>query len=824
MGTFIQDVRYALRMIARKPGTAAVVVLSLALGVGANTTIFSVINALLLRPPAVEQPERLVDIYQHVKTRGSGVGAYRQLNYPDFAYYRDHNTVFSALAGASGEGSDVVWSRDSQGQAVKGVLVTANYFAVLGVKPALGRTFLPEEDQSAGANPAVMVSHAFWEQRLGGDRANLSKPLTLNGRTYQLVGVVPASFHGVIVGSMPDVWIPMAVHQSVSPGLDLTSRNMSWLTATGRLKPGVTLQQARAEMIVLSEQIAQAFPETNKDTEAAAYPTSMIPGPFRGFLSILSMALMAVVGMVLLIACANAANLLLAQASARWREMAVRAALGANRWRLVRQTLTESVLLACMGGVAGLVLAVIAAPMVLWLKPPNIPFFLEIKPDWRVLTFTLVASVVTGLFFGLAPALHTSKLDLVSRLKDGTPGSGRVKSRLRSVLVTAQVAVCMVLLVGAGLCLRSLLNAQSIDPGFDTNRALVVSLNAETFGYDEARGRVLYKSLLDRVGALPGVRSVSLVDMMPLGTQSRMEGINVAGSQAGLSREGESGLLTGSSFVAPNYFRAIGIPVLRGREFTEKDNPGAPPVVIINEVLARHFWPGKDPLGQRILLGGPEDSKTKVAAEVVGVVKTGKYRSIGEDPQPFMYRAYWQNYLANVHVVVRTEGDPWSVMSGLRRAVQELDPNLAIFDAETMTELMRLPLFPAHTAGLLLGVFGGLALLLAMAGLYGVMSYLVAQRTQEVGVRMALGAQVGDILKLAVGEGMRLALIGVALGLAGAFAATRLLSSLLYGIRATDLVTFSAVSLLLTGVAFLASYIPARRAARVSPIVALRYE
>lgn len=822
MNAFMQDVRYGLRMLLKNPGSTAVVVLSLALGIGANTTIFSVVNSLLFRPPAVDEPGRLVDVWMH-NVKRSGFDGYFPLNFPDFVYYRDHNSVFSGLTAYAGDGLTVVWSRDGQGEALQGTMVSANYFSVLGIRPELGRTFLPEEDRP-GAAPAVVVSHAFWRRHLGGDPAALSRPIMLNGHACAVVGVIPDSFNGVLIGAAMDVWAPMSLQPWISPGSYLSDRSSYWLEAYGRLKPGVSRRQAQADLQVLSKQLAAAYPAADKDMEAVGYPATLIPGPYRGFLSIITAALMAVVGLVLLIACANAANLLLAQASRRWREMAVRAAMGAGRWRLVRQTLTESVLLGCLGGAAGLLLAAVAAPLLTRLVPPSIPVTVRIPIDWRVLVFTLAAAVIAGVAFGLAPALRASRLDLASSLKAGTPGTGQSKSRLRSILVTSQVAVCLVLLVGAGLCLRSLVNARSIDPGFDTRNALVASIDVQSFGYNEAHGRLLYQNLLGRVAALPGVRSVSLADLLPLSASERVEGFTVEGSKAPAPRAGEPGPAAHDVAVAPGYFRTMGIPLLRGRDFTERDGKGAPLVVIINDAMAKRYWPGQDPLGRRIVMGGEDNPNSRRVCEVVGVVKTGKYRTLGEDPLPFMYLSYWQNYDPRMRLVVRTQSDPASVIAGMRRAVQALDPNLALYDVETMEQLMLLPLFPARAAGLLLGVFGGLALLLATMGLYGVMSYLVAQRTREVGIRMALGARRTDVFTLVLGNGMRLTIVGVVIGLAGALAVTRLLGSLLYGIRPTDFVTFASVSLLLAAVAFLASYMPARRATRVDPMVALRHE
>ncbi|HEV2424954.1 MAG TPA: ABC transporter permease [Terriglobia bacterium] len=814
-----QDLRYAFRMLAKRPGATAVVVLSLALGIGANSAIFSLVNALLFRPPAVHEPGRLADIWLHNKKASGFLEGYYPLSFPDYIYYRDHNSVFSGVAALAGDGTTVIWNRNGQGEALQGILVSANYFSVVGVPLKAGRGFLPEDDAAAG-RAVALVSESF-ARRLGGDQEALGTTLMLNGRTCAIVGVVPGFFHNVMADIAPDLWMPMGMQTTISPSLDLTSRNENFLEVYGRLRPGVTWRQAGANLLVLSRQLAQSYPDTEKNFEAQAYRAALIPGPFRGFLSIITAALMAVVALVLLIACANAANLLLAQSSARAREMAVRSALGAGRWRLLRQPLTESVLLGCLGGAAGLLLAAIAVPLLLRLKPPGLPVEFEAPLDWRVLGFTLAAGVLAGVVFGLAPALRASRLDVSSRLKDGTAAAGQGRSRLRSFLVTAQVAVCLVLLIGAGLCLRSLGNARSIDPGFDTRNGLVASLDVETLGYDKTRGPALYQDLLGRVSALPGVRSVSMADMMPLGTAESVEGVVAEGSKTGDVHGGRTELTAGSLIVAPGYFRTMGIPLLEGRDFSAADNARAPKVVIINDTMARRAWPGRNPVGRRITRGSGKDRET---LEVLGVVKTGKYRTLGEDPRPFMYHPYAQNYAPLMHLIVRTAGDNASVLDGMRRVVQALDPHLALYDVETLQQLMLLPLFPARAAGLLFGVLGTIALLLAMGGLYGVISYLVALRTHEVGIRMALGARAGDVMRLVVGNGMRLALAGVAVGLAGAFALTRLLSSLLYGIGPADLATFAAIALALSGVAFLASYIPARRATKVDPMVALRHE
>ena len=825
METLIHDARYAVRMLTKSPGFSALIILLLALGIGANTTIFGVINAVLLRPPDVDHASQLVDVFEHDKTRGNGFDAFLPLNYPDYLYFRDHNSVFLGFTASGGDDLNVTWSRNSQGEAIHGQLVAANFFSVLSVKPEHGRIFLPDEDRAPGTAPVVMISHAFWQQSLGGDPNVVSRPINLNGTSFTIVGVVPPSFHGVTIGITPDVWVPINMHKAIQPALDIQNRHSYWLVATGRLKRGVTLQEAQAEMLVLAQQLASAYPDSNKDKDARAYATSLIPGPYRGFVALFGAALLAVVSLVLVIACANAANMLLARASGRRQEMAIRSALGASRWRLVRQTLAESVLLAGLGGIAGLALAGAVVPLLMKLKPSSLPVSLDAPMDFHVMAFTLAAAMVTGIGFGLAPALHGSRLDLAPQLKDGAPGGGRVKSRLRSALVVAQVTVCLVLLIGAGLCLRSLANAQSLDPGFDMKNGLIASLDLGTYGYSEARGRVLYRNLLERVSALPGVQAASLADMMPLGTSERLEGFQIEGTPAPPTRPGERPAnLVDSTFVAPGYFRTMGIPILNGRDFDERDNESAPAVVIINEEMARRDWPGQNPIGRHLIQGDANDAKSRKLFEVVGVVKTGKYRTIGEDPRPFLYHPVWQNYVARVHVVARAQGDAGAVVAGIRDALKGLDPNLAVADVQTVSQWMQLPLFPARAAGLLLGIFGGIALLIATTGLYGVMAYVVSQRIREVGIRMALGARARDVVRMIVLQGMRLTLVGVGLGLIGAFAVTRLLSSLLYGIRPTDFLTFAGVSLLLAGIALLASYLPARRAAKVDPIVALRYE
>ena len=812
-----QDLRYAVRMLARSPGFAAVAVIALALGTGANTSIFSLLDAVMLRALPVREAEQLVQL-QGLRPQGR---VNWNFSYSAYRDYCEQNQVFSGLLAYStiplslSGGSGVA-------ERIHGQLVSGNFFEVLGVDAIRGRTFLPEEDQTPGTHPVAVISSGFWQRRFAGDPAIVGKTVTLNNLDFTIVGVTPSHFNGVVRGFKADLWLPMMMHARAMPDLPpdaFSRRGLSWLYIIGRLKPGVTLTQATAHVETLGRQLDHA---NNREVEERLTLTPGDKGAtwlLHDFSTPLTM-LMAVVGLVLLIACANVANLLLARASARRKEIAIRLALGAGRRRLVSQLLTESGLLALMGGAVGLLVATWANDFWLWLKPADLflPVTVESRLDGRVLGSTLLLSLLTGMVFGLAPALQASKLDFMTALKASTatlPG-GRRRFDLRHLLVIAQVALSLVLLVGAGLFARSLRRMQAVDVGFTPESVLVAALDLSLHGYDSSRGREFYRLLLERTRSLPGVKSATLaatVTPSPGGT--RMEDRAEIGGRAGRTEIIEVEL----NNVGPGYFMTLNVPLLRGRDFTAQDRQGAPPVAVINGTMARRLFPNEDPIGKRIRFGrdGPY-------LEVIGVAGDGKYRSLREEPRMCLYEPFLMNYRHQMNLLVRAGGDPKSLLASVREAVQTLDPRIPVFQVRTLTEQVRSASGQERSVAALTSLFGGLALLLAAIGIYGALAFFVSQGTSEIGLRMALGAKHRDVLRWVMREGLIMTLIGISIGLAGALAAAQVLSSLLYGIRPTDPITFAGVSLLLLGVAALACFIPARRATRVDPMVALRYQ
>jgi macrolide transport system ATP-binding/permease protein len=836
METLFQDLRYGVRTLLKNPGFAAVALLSLALGIGANTAIFSFVNAILLRPMPVTNPGELMFVFS-----GRGDSPFITASYPDYVDFRDRNEVFTDMACYGG--ASVSLASDEKTDLVQGAIVSGNYFDVLGVRPIQGRAFSPEEDQTPGTHPVAMVSHALWQQRFGGDPGIVGKTLVLNGQVFTVIGVAPPNFNGASVGSTIDIYVPMMMQALIRPprggfsgelNADLLKRRgPRWLDMVGRLRPGVSQAQAQAAMSTLASQLEQAYPDTNRGWIVTLFPLSKGDPGLRSDVLPVAGLLLSVVGMVLLIACFNVANLLLSRAASRRKEVSIRLALGASRLRLIRQMLTESVLLSMIGGALGLLLALWITDLLETINPPANIFSLrlDLSPDLSVLGFTLGLSVVTGLIFGLAPALQASKPDLIPALKDenATVGHGARRFNLRSLFVVGQVGISLVLLISAGLFLRSLRNAQAINPGFTADNVLIMPLDINLLKYTKPQGRTFYGQAIEKVEALPGVQSATLARVVPLSGGGRTTNIFIEGqepvsnartSENNASDESNRTNTVNANVVSLRYFETLNIPLLRGRDFTGGDREGAPPVIIVNEAFARRFWKDEDAVGKRISTRSAQGP----FLEIVGVVANGKYITLGEEPRSMMYMPLLQNHETGMTLHVRTSVDPGSLAAAVRGEVQSLEKNLPITGTRTMADQVSSSLFPAKMGAILLAIFGLLALLLASVGIYGVMGYSVARRTREIGIRMALGAGRGDVLKLVLTEGMTLVAIGVGVGLGAAWFATQLLASFLYGVSATDPLTFAGISLLLSGVALVASFVPARRATRVDPLVALRYE
>ena len=810
----MNDFRYALRQLRRSPGFTIVAVLSLALGLGINTTIFSVVSGLLLRPLPVADPGRLAAVFTS-DFSGPALGT---SSYVDYIDMRDRVRSFETLAAALMEPVNV--SSSDGAEVVTGQFVSGNFFQVVSRPPVRGRLLQPTDDR-AGAPPAVVISHGLWRRRFGSDPAVIGQVIGVGGQQATITGVAPEGFTGIVRGLRVDIWAPLAFYQVIHPeGEELTSRGARGLSVVGLLRPGVPARAAQAELRTLAAQFQAAYPDAWTDVRGAPRRLTLVPESelrvvpqLRGGVLGGSALLLGVAALVLLIACANLANLLLARAAARRREIAVRLSLGAGRARLVRQLLSESILLAGAGGVLGVVAALWGTDLISQMRvPAPFPIELDFAPDLWVLAFALVASTLTGVLMGLAPALQASRPDMVSALRDDVTGVAR--TRLRGAFVVAQMAMSLVLLVAAGLFIRSLQNASSIDPGFSARRALLLGMDLSLVGYDDDRGRVFFRDLRERLAALPGVESVSLTTIVPLGLSSGRRSLSVRGHTPAPGEEMEFHVAS----VGPQYFETMGVELARGRGFTDQDRREAPGVVVVNESFARRFWPGQDPIGKEVGLEGDEGPWSTV----VGLARDGKYTSRSEDPKPFYYIPIDQMYRSNAVFIVRTAADPRTLAGPARDAVADVDPAVPILQMRTLAENLDLSLLPARIAGVMLGGFGLLGLALASIGLYGVMSYIVGHRTREVGIRMALGAQRRDVLALMVGYGARLIAIGLATGLVLALALSQLVRGFLYGLSPMDPVTYAGVALLLAMVALAASWLPARRATRVDPMTAMR--
>ncbi len=817
METLLKDARYGLRMLIRSPGFTVVALVSLVLGIGANTAIFSMISAFLFAPLPVEQPSQLVSIFT-TDVKNPGPLPTSHLNYVD---YHDKNEAFTDIL-AYTFASVSYSSPGGESKNLGAQVVSGNYFDVLGLKAELGRTFLPDEDKTPGTHPVVVLSHAAWQRDFGGDPGIVGKTISLNRRDFNVVGVAQKDFTGTDIGSGPDLWVPMMMHDVVQPGFDFyNQRRGLFLLLIGRLKPGVSTTQAQASMTALGSQLEQEYKKDNEGRNVRLVPllTARKDPNGNGQVGLTFGALMGVAGIVLLIACANVTNLLLARATKRKREIAIRLALGASRARLIKQLMTESLMLSLAGGTIGLFAAIWSKDLLRSLVPfgrgPN-----QEGPsiDPRVLIFALVVSILSGLLFGLAPALQASKPSLVPTLKGDITmpdGSRGVRLNLRTALVVVQVGLSLFALITAGLFVRSLQKAQSVNPGFNPENVVLMAFNLGREGYSEPQGRNFYRQVVERIRSVPGVVNATIARDRPFG----------GGFQRSVFIEGQEpppggrGVLVQTNNIATGFFETLGIPFLRGRDFAETDNQQSPKVMIINQAMAARFWPDQNPIGKRLKLFGDQDFR-----EVVGLVGDSKYNSLTEPRRPFMYVPLEQEYVSQINLHIRTSSDAKGLFAALRAEVQKLDPNLPVLAAQTLSERVENSLGGERRQATLLGSGGVLALILAAIGLYGVMSYSVAQRTREIGIRMALGAGRGNVMGLVLKQGVTLVSAGVVLGLGAAFGITRLLASLLFGVSAIDPVTFAGTSALLLVVALLASYIPARRATKVDPIIALRYE
>jgi putative ABC transport system permease protein len=811
IGTLLQDFRYGVRMLVKKPGFTLVAVLALALGIGANSAIFSVVNAVLLRPLPFAEPERLVQLWATNAKRGQTSAPTSYLNFVD---WRDQNRVFDAVAAYSG--ASAAFTYGEMPEQLEGVGATADLFNVLAAQPLLGRALSPEDERPNAR--VVVLSHSLWQRRFNADPKIVGQQVRFDGESTTVIGVMPKGFAFPLDDDNPEFWVPLDPEQAFNK-----ERGANYLKVIARLKTGTTLEQAQAEMETIGRRLEQEYPDKNagKGIRLVSMHEDVVKAIRPALLVLLS-----AVGFVLLIACANVANLLLARASSRSREIAIRTALGASRARIIRQLLTESLLLSIVGGAAGLLLALWGVDVLSAAIPANIPRVKDVGLDTSVLVFTMGISLLTGILFGLAPALQASKPDFNEALKEGGRGSteGFSRNRVRSLLVISEVALSLVLLIGAGLMIKSFVQLLNVKPGFEPEHVLTANISLPPAKYpDVEKQSAFYQQVTERVRALPGIDSAGTVSPLPLSGSFIQNLVTIEGRPP--LAPGEKPI-TNTRIISPDYLRAMGIPLQRGRNFTEHDDKDAPDVFLVNETFVRRFFPGEDPIGKRIKVSiRPSPDKPDANGEIVGVVGDVKHQSLDKEAGPEAYVPAMKFAEGYMTVVARAaSSDPAQLTSALRGAVQQVDPDQPVFDIQTMKQVLAESVARQRFNMLLLGLFAGIALLLAAVGIFGVMNYSVSQRTHEIGIRMALGAQTRDILKMVVGQGMILTFIGVVLGLVAAYFLTRVMSGLLYGVSTTDPLTFAGVSGLLVAAALLACYIPARRATKVDPMIALRYE
>jgi predicted permease len=818
--SWLQDLRYAVRLLRRNPLFALTAVLSLAIGIGANTTIFTIANALLFKPPlGVADASRLVDVGRSQDGQGFDNGSYS--NYLDI---RARNTVFSGIY-AYRLGPEPMSLRGKDGvERIYGEMVSTNYFNVLGTPPHIGRLFTSDDSEQPAATPLAVLSHRFWMRRFNGDPAIVGQTLVLNGRPLTVIGVTPEGFHGTTVLTS-DLWVPVNMVGELAsrlPPAILTSRESAWLVMGARLKPGVTVGQAQAELANIGRALEQEFPDANRGRGLRVVASSPVPGdgaPVAAFMAVL----MAIVMLVLAIACANVAGVLLARATTRRREIAVRLAIGAGRGRLIRQMLVESTLLFLIGGSGGLVLARLMTGALLSLVPAvPLPIDVTLALDGRAVVFTLTLSLVAAILSGLAPAFHASRAEVVGALKSDTRG-GPERIWLRHAFVVSQVALSIVLVVGAGLFARALQRASEIDPGFDPHGVELATLDLSLGGYTADTGRVFARELIRRVRESPGVQAAALSAVMPLGDRGiGLGGLAVPGVEP---RNGRRFFDVDWNVITPGYFATMKIALSTGRDFSDADREGTPSVVIVNETAARQWWPRQDALGKTLLQenGRPDAPDAVRTLTVVGVARDSKYRNLGEDPRPFVYVPIQQQYMSRTVIAARSAHGQ-RLAGELRALLASMNPNLPIVQSLTFDAYSQLGLLPQRIAASVAGSLGLVGVLLAAIGIYGVTAYMVSSRTREIGIRMALGAERASVVRMVLRQGLTLTMIGAAIGLAVAAAASRLLGSLLFGVGATDPLTFIGSTLLFFVVGAAACYVPARRATAIGAMDALRYD
>jgi predicted permease len=820
MTSFWKDLRYSLRMIAQAPGYAVIAILTLALGIGANTTIFSWINATLLNPiPGLASPREVVSL-----SLGRGADTPFPFTYPDFEMLRQGQQSFAGLTGCNA--TPMSLTGKGKPERVWGTVASANYFDVLGVRPILGRAFLPEEDQKPGGAPVAVISYRLWQTHFGANPGVLGQSIEINQHPYTIVGVAPAAFQGSQTALRSEIWVPVMMEEQLVPRSDLLhDHHYFWFDVFGRLKPGVRPERAQEEMTVLIKREVKNYPEEHRGHDSVSvYPLWRSPLGANQFLSMLLPMLMTIAGLVLLLACANVANLMLVRSVARRREIAIRMSLGASRWRLVRQLLVESVVLAMAGGAIALMITFwTAGTFMKFIPATDFPISLVVQVDRGVLLATFVISLLTGVIFGILPAFRSSSEAPVAVLKEDTGGlsGGLKKARLTSVLVVAQISLSLLLLICAGLFIRSFRSAQQINPGFNSHNLLIASYDLFTAGYSDASGAEFDRQLMAKLEALPGMQSVAVSNRVPLG----FGGGSTAVKPQGYLPQASESMETQVAMITPHYFQTMQIPMMKGRDFTLQDSMKSQRVVIVSEAFVNRYWPNQEAVGKQL-----NSDLTHEWFTVVGVARDTKTNGLNEKPRPFLYLPEYQVYRTDrpsgstVTIIARTTGDPLAFGKTVENTIHDLNAGLVVFDLTTLESQLEIASFPQRVAGTFVGAFGLLALVLAAVGIYGVAAYTTRQRTHEIGVRMALGASKQDISRLVLGQGLRLTLIGLGLGLAVSFALTRFLGGLLLGVTSTDALTFSSVASLLSVVALAACFIPARRAMRLDPTAALRHE